>query len=166
MVRIYGNLSLPVFIKIKQTLCSELPQQWWINGFTPSHPSIQFPASYCLNLKKKNVTKGNERGFLLYVDVWVCVLASHWRAFPLLPLQTQCGPSALATCPQETLPRESCHSHRGEGRTVDMYLAAFWTHCIWIMHVIIFYGIGFHYKYYLTVENSLYSLNVIKLLKH
>lgn len=97
---------------------------------------------------------------------WCVFLASHRRAQPLLPMQTQCGPSASATCPGETLPRESCHIHQGEGRSVDMYLAAFGTYCIWIMHVIIFYGIRFHYKYYLTVENSICSLNGIKLLKH
>lgn len=66
-----------------------------------------------------------------------CVLENHWRANPLLPVQTQCGPSASATCLQETLPREGCHIHQGDGRTVDMHLAVFGTYCIRIILVII-----------------------------
>lgn len=37
----------------------------------------------------------------------VCVVANHCRVKTLLAVQTQCGPLALATCPQETLPREA-----------------------------------------------------------
>lgn len=154
-----------------RTLCCEL-QRLSSDGLMNSHtqviPLFSFPSLQSLNLKEilTNHLQEMKAGLVCVCMRWCVFLASHRRAQPLLPMQTQCGPSASATCPGETLPRESCHIHQGEGRSVDMYLAAFGTYCIWIMHVIIFYGIRFHYKYYLTVENSICSLNGIKLLKH
>lgn len=66
------------------------------------------------------------------VFVCVCVMTIFTGANPL---QTQCGPPALATCSEERLPRESSRPQQGEGSVLKS------SKHIALVNACFFYGI-------------------------